>query len=324
MSSYLIGFDEAGYGPTLGPLVVTAVVFKVPNSRINLWDELKNEVSSRPAEKCKITVCDSKKIYTPANGINKLEKSLLPFVLLNDSIFINTLTIRKLIETTTNSPLENVSALPWYELNDKLSLPLVTDKNLITNAAHSLKNAFLQKHILFKGAYSCIIDADNFNKAVSTKNKSDLLFDITKNLLIKLFNLYWNEAKNISIYAGKHGGKTYYHTALSKALPEYSITTLKQSHTCSEYAISNDKAKKCLISFVKNGEDKHFPIALASMYCKYQRELCMKMFNNYWNKYLPSLKPTAGYYTDSRRFLSDITPIIKKLAITPQSFVRTR
>jgi hypothetical protein len=42
------------------------------------------------------------------------------------------------------------------------------------------------------------------------------------------------------------------------------------------------------------------------MTSKYLRELFMEMLNTYFQKHLPDVPPTAGYYQDGRRFLNDL------------------
>ena len=78
------------------------------------------------------------------------------------------------------------------------------------------------------------------------------------------------------------------------------------------------------IKFIKDGEAKEFTIALASMFCKYLRELGMKMFNNFWQEHSPHLLPTAGYYKDSQRFIREIMPFTTKLGLPPENFIRLR
>ena len=72
-------------------------------------------------------------------------------------------------------------------------------------------------------------------------------------------------------------------------------------------------------------EERHLPVALASMFAKYVRELLMGAFNHYWQQVVPGLRPTAGYYTDAMRFLADIDPALA-VGRTPERrlFVRAR
>jgi hypothetical protein len=50
----------------------------------------------------------------------------------------------------------------------------------------------------------------------------------------------------------------------------------------------------------------------------------MRRFNAFWQRHLPDLEPTAGYYGDGTRFLRDIKPIRKQLAIEDALLVRCR
>ncbi len=56
-----IGIDEAGYGPTLGPLVVTAWGMSFPEGKDDLWHTLRDSVSRRKSDPG-IVVADSKKV----------------------------------------------------------------------------------------------------------------------------------------------------------------------------------------------------------------------------------------------------------------------
>ena len=69
-------------------------------------------------------------------------------------------------------------------------------------------------------------------------------------------------------------------------------------------------------------QDQHLPIALASIFGKYIRELLMICFNAFWQARLPDLKPTAGYYQDALRFLADIKPAMTSLGTDRAILVR--
>ena len=66
------------------------------------------------------------------------------------------------------------------------------------------------------------------------------------------------------------------------------------------------------------------PTALASMMCKYLREVCMYSFNSWWCGQIAGLRPTAGYYQDGSRWLLDVEPHLTRLGIQRQALVRIR
>jgi hypothetical protein len=60
------------------------------------------------------------------------------------------------------------------------------------------------------------------------------------------------------------------------------------------------------------------------MFCKYVRELHMSIFNGFWAENVASLRPTAGYNVDARRFLVDIDVARQRLAVDDAALVRRR
>ena len=89
---FLIGVDEAGYGPNLGPLVVAATAWRVGNPKqeagdrrqpsgsernghLDLYDVLKDVVARQPADGL-LAIADSKALYQPGKGLGQLERGV--------------------------------------------------------------------------------------------------------------------------------------------------------------------------------------------------------------------------------------------------------
>src|SRR5436305_3029060 len=80
MASWIIGVDEAGYGPNLGPLVMTAVACRVPDelAGADLWHVLGGAVrKGNGPDDGRLVVDDSKVVYDGARGLAALERGVL-------------------------------------------------------------------------------------------------------------------------------------------------------------------------------------------------------------------------------------------------------
>src|SRR5262249_60903847 len=78
--AWIIGIDEAGYGPNLGPFVMTSVACRVPDAlqAADLWRVLQAAVRrhTEPADD-RLLVEDSKLVYSSARGLLGLETGVL-------------------------------------------------------------------------------------------------------------------------------------------------------------------------------------------------------------------------------------------------------
>src|SRR5262245_61294249 len=77
---WIIGIDEAGYGPNLGPFVMSAVGCRVPSrqAKSDLWDLVRNSVRrANDEDDGRLLVADSKVVYSPARGLADLETGAL-------------------------------------------------------------------------------------------------------------------------------------------------------------------------------------------------------------------------------------------------------
>lgn len=326
MPSYLIGIDEAGYGPMLGPLVVTASVFEIsaparrkpinlpPYGGAHLWKTLSAICSDSP-NRCKgrIPVCDSKKIYQPARGLGALERAVWSFA--------NTLPVN-----------------PFTGYTD-LQLPLTANRAEIITQTGLLAAELARKSVNFSEVCLKIIDAVQFNDGIKAHhNKAEFLFHITGQLLAYIRHKYGRRG-DLYIAIGKQGGRAYYRHHIQNTFDGCGVTVVSESNDRSCYHIANsnecgaaaesrllrgEAARRINISFLKDGEDRDFCIALASMFGKYTRELEMLRFNALFRRHLPQLKPTAGYPTDARRFIREITPFCRQNGWKMEKFIRIR
>jgi len=124
------------------------------------------------------------------------------------------------------------------------------------------------------------------------------------------------------IMIDRHGGRIQYRNDLQLCWPEASIQILAENQSMSRYRLSYED-KKSTITFASKSDEKHMPVALASMLAKYTRELHMIRFNRYFSKKIPNLRPTAGYVQDGRRFLKEIEPVLVKNGVHRTQLVRS-
>ena len=78
---YLIGTDEAGYGPNLGPLVVSTTLWRVPDDVAeDLYPALASAIAPGPVARhdCLCApIADSKRLYSSGGSWEQLELGLL-------------------------------------------------------------------------------------------------------------------------------------------------------------------------------------------------------------------------------------------------------
>ena len=83
MRGTLIGVDEAGYGPNLGPLIVAATRWDVPDEIMSdgqALDELLTPFIQRTPvgdNVDAIAIADSKQLYSSGSGLGELERGVL-------------------------------------------------------------------------------------------------------------------------------------------------------------------------------------------------------------------------------------------------------
>lgn len=310
---YLIGMDEAGYGPNLGPLVITASLWKVPGDprEFDFWQALDSVVSqSRPPRNSQLLhVADSKQVHSSNAGLGPLERSTLPFLqLLNGSQEVGSL--RELWRLLVASPahLDEIQEHPWNG-DGQFSVPAIVDRGTLHQSQQNLSAALAEVEIELLSLCSEIVLPERFNRLCREYGSKGVL--LTR-LCMQLLNRVWDRETNepTLIIGDKHGGRNRYDGFLDEILDGEMIFRVEESTARSVYRVGSTE-----IRFQTKAEE-HFPVAISSMVCKYMREVMMEQFNQFWSEHIPDIKPTKGYPVDARRFKSEIAAVQAQLEIS--------
>jgi len=316
----VLGIDEAGYGPLLGPLVVAATLWRANRDRMQTdwWQQLDACVTRRATRsEGRLAVGDSKKLFDRKRGISTLERTVLAFAHAAD---LPCATLTEFL-TAIGHELPSEAGLPWYgDLTQ--SLPTDPARSAYEGAARRTRETMASCGISCLGARTQLITEDVFNRRVrQTRNKAAVLLEAVLRLV------QWGTQhagdQDVHIFVDRLGGRVNYREVLMQAFPGRHLHVVEVGEGRSRYRLASQESD-WLLEFVVHGDQRHLPVALASMLAKYVRELLMERFNAYWNERAPKLRPTAGYYSDAKRFLSDIAPLLEHETIRTEDFVRLR
>ena len=321
----LVGIDEAGYGPILGPLVVSATVFELPEEHLtaSLWDVLRQSVCKRRAGSAgRIAINDSKKLHTAKSKYQILQRSVLACLAAVDSRQPPG-TLAELLQVVGGFAPEELEAYPWY--GEAVGAHrLEYDRDDVLTAAAALRQTMQENKIQLLHLWSKPLTAGHYNRQVeASQNKATVLFGQVSRFIDAALRDYGQTENNLQIVIDKHGGRSHYRALLQRLFPEMTMKILKETDAVSSYQLSS-KEKQIKIHFVAKGDDRHLPVALASMASKLVRELFMELLNAYFRDKCPGIKPTAGYYQDGKRFLKDLNSQMDMGSIPKDLLVRQR
>jgi hypothetical protein len=319
------GIDEAGYGPQLGPLVVAGIAFHCPAEmpRGDLWTVLREAVVRRArGSDGRLIVNDSKLVYSPAKGLKRLEEGVLAFLQAGGRKAPSR--GAELLELIEGGRSAGTQVHPWFEGAAGLSLPLATNASALDSKAAALTETMSAAGVRLASARAAVTLPAEFNRVVArTRNKSLLLFQKAGLVLQELWRAAGPGQSRVLI--DKHGGRARYRKLLLDAFPHCRCDILEEGPGRSAYRVADPRLgdRELLIAFQEEGDRHAFPTALASMAAKYVRELYMTAFNAYWQQRMEGLRPTAGYFTDARRFLKDIAPLLQAEGVEREALVRS-
>lgn len=317
------GIDEAGYGPLLGPLCVAMATMTVDadpaDGAPDLWDRADAVICRKGRDpKRRIAIDDSKKLKgsnsARTHPLTHLERGVLA----------------ALLATQDGGPLPaDDDALfaavggalpgePWYV--GAADLPVAHDPGSLRIDAARFRRGLADAGIAITGLAVDIVDAGRLNAGIErTGSKAEVNLDAALTHAESLRGACGQEHPRLVI--DRHGGRTRYAGVLRRRWPDDEVEVLVEHPSMSRYRLRGPSGE-ITISFVRGGDERHLPIALASMAAKYVRELAMARLNRYFAGGVSDLRPTAGYVQDGRRFLEEVAPVIEAERLDRGSLIR--
>lgn len=335
----LVGMDEAGYGPNLGPLVVAATVWEVGSTEqgagsresvpADLYDVLA-AVARSPCTDGRVAIADSKSLYHPGGGLRQLERGVHAALVAIDRPAARW---SRLVDALAADPAGRRHELPWHADFD-CRLPVDASSDEVTPLGARLGDAATAGGVRPLALQARLVFPAEFNDLVERfDSKGAALSHVTIGLLRELMDALrevdppgrasrLNDRQSAFVVCDKHGGRSHYAALLQHHFPEHWIEPLVETRAESRYHWGPADAG-VEVAFRVGGEAA-LPVALASMTAKYLRELAMRAWNEFWCVRLPGLRPTAGYPNDARRFKAEIEHVQRKLKIDDHLLWRNR
>jgi len=316
----LVGIDEAGFGPILGPLVVSSSTFSLPHHLLSsdLWQILRKSVGNKRKRLAgRLLIVDSKKAYSKSLGIKHLERTVLTVL---RRLGKEPVTLTELIELLCPDCLERLGDYPWYR--DAGSQPILADVADKAIASAVLADDLASNGVELLEVKSYCLDVAYYNRMVSSvKNKASVLFTATSGLIKRAFDNFAGD--DLQIIVDRQGGRVRYRKNLQRMFPDMDLKILRESPTASSYELQIDG--KCMrLHFVVGADERFLPVSLASMVSKYLRELLIGSMNRYFAGFGADLKPTAGYWKDGLRFIEDLKTNLPHVEFNSNQLIRCR
>jgi hypothetical protein len=321
---YLIGTDEAGYGPNLGPLVISASVWQVPQrvGADDLYAVLEGVVtaaagSAGDTAPDRIVIADSKAVYQSGKGLSALERGVLTALAL---LGRRPATWRDVWAALAPDSSGFRRLHPWYADYDA-PLPLEASCAEIEALAVHIEQGLRAAGVRLVGLSSRVVFEAEFNRLVERHGSKGTLLSLAT-LELAAQSLAPLGPGPISVVCDKHGGRNRYRDLLMERFPDWLVEVYGEGRQESLYRFGPPE-RRVEFRFRAKGE-RCLATALASMASKYLRELAMRAFNAFWCSRVAGLAPTAGYPDDAGRFRTSIAAAQAGLGIADGLLWRCR
>jgi len=283
---YVVGIDENGFGPQMGMLTVTGSLFEVKKyNREDFWNGIRG----------KAVVDDSKRVLK-FNRINEGERTVLTYYnLFNERLPERFKELLDSVSLFTLQELRQYCPSPAAEMCWKLEILLPhwirIKEDEIQRDAAKIKQGMAHQEMRLIEVKTAIFCPYKFNALIIEKGikKTHLDFILFEKLIEYFYKQYGNEQKYLFL-CDKIGGTKRY-LSWFNYLQNFKVLEKKEEIN-SIYSLE-DIGRIC---FIKEGDKKHFPIALSSIFGKYIREVFMERINYFFTSRIRNLRPASGYH----------------------------
>jgi ribonuclease HII len=298
----IVGTDEAGYGPNLGPLVVAATAWRVAATAADAPAALAaaSDAATRAAGPL---WGDSKLVYRGGGGFAALERGALVGIAVGTDGLPGSWD-----DFAQATHMGESGAAVDADRRGALRLPLEAEPDDCRRLAATVAAGLAAAGVTLVAVRCRVIQPAAFNRLLDGGlNKSDILSQATLELAA---GLVANAAPTL-VWCDRHGGRRRYAGLLTRHFAAPLVRVVEETAATSAYEIP---AGDCRVEFTVGGEART-PVALASMTAKYVRELAMRAFNAHWSAVAPGIAPTAGYPVDAARWRREATAAVTQAGI---------
>jgi ribonuclease HII len=317
--AWLIGIDEAGYGPNLGPFVMTSVACRVPHRLAGqcLWRALGKCVRrGGDLDDGRLLVDDSKVVYSRARGLAGLERGVhaVPGV-------AGARRLDGWLDGVCAEGYPELCAEPWYRGDS--ALPAAAGESELAEFAARFREACADRGVTQWRARCVVVSPPRFNAILDATGTKGAILSHALTVLLRHGEADASDGDRVHFYVDKHGGRNTYAAFVQHALPRGAVLATEEGMARSAYRV-HGLGRDVRLTFEPRADRGHFCVALASMASKYVRELCMAEFNRFWLGCLPGVKPTAGYPGDAARFWDAIRPTALEMGLSESQVWRRK
>jgi hypothetical protein len=313
---WIIGIDEAGLGPNLGPLVQSAVAARVPEGTGCLWQCLSAGVRrAADPDDDRVLIDDSKLVYAGRNGFDRLERGIVGVVAQSEPVG------QVLNGVACGRSLSDLAGEIWYEPAEPL--PVTVEPEAVAGPPPRFADALAGGGIELRLARCVVTPPLRFNALIDRWDSKTAAMEAGVITLLQNVLAAIDGNESVTIVIDKQGGRNFYAPWISAAMPDGWVMPIRESALVSEYQVLG-LGRQVRLAFQPRADSEALPVALASMLAKYLREVFMRQFNRFWLGHVDGLKPTAGYPGDARRFYKAIRPAMKTLGINANAVWRKR